>query len=391
MNQTSRAAGQGDERTFSIIHNIPSPYRLHLFAALGRALEARRYRLHVHFMARAHGDRPHWAAEAEGIPFAHTFWRDIGPTVRGKEWHLNPGLIARLFVRPSDVVMVGGPWDSLTGASATFASLRSHRIGWFESNTLTPGRTTGVALQIKRSLLLQYDVLAVPGEEGAKIGLRFLGGPRRPIARLPNLIDERRFAPDPTGTARAAVRAELGLAPGERLALWVARLTWEKGISEFLSTIEPATLAGWRLVIVGDGPLRADVDRVLRERGYGERVQILAARTYAAMPDLYRAADLFVLPSVYDLNPLSVVEAMHSGLPLLVSRRTGNFPEAFHENGWSLDPFDKDDVRRAARAAFGAVPAQLAAMGQRSRALAAETWATERAVDRFLDDALPRT
>jgi glycosyltransferase involved in cell wall biosynthesis len=379
-----------DQRTFRIVHNIPSPYRLHLFEVIGRVLRGRGYRLHVDFMARGYRDRPHWAVESSAIPFAHTFWHDVGPRVRGKDWHLNPGLIARLVGKPSDVVMVGGPWDSLTGAAATFASARSHRIGWFESNTKTPGRTTGAALQIKRNLLLQYDVLAVPGEEGEKIALQFLGGPRRPIARLPNLVDERRFTPDPSGAGRAAGRADLGVGPDERLAIWVARLTWEKGIVEFLSAIDPPMLAGWRLVIVGDGPLRADAERVLRERGYGERVQIVPARAYAQMPDLYRAADLFVLPSVYDLNPLSVVEAMHSGLPLLVSRRIGNFPEALHDNGWALDPFDAEDVRRATREAFAADLPRLAAMGARSRALAAETWASERAVGRFLDEVLPR-
>jgi glycosyltransferase involved in cell wall biosynthesis len=388
MNQTPAGPRPG-RRTFSIVHNIPSPYRLHLFEVMGRLLSERGYDLNVDFMARTHGDRPHWAAEAEAVPLNHTFWRDWGPRLRGKEWHLNPGLAGRLVSRPSDVVLVGGPWDSLTGAIATFASARSHRIGWFESNTSSPGRTTGVALRIKRALLLQYDVIAVPGAEGAKVALQFLGGPRRPIVRLPNIVDERRFNPSSSEERRRAVRAELGALAGERLALWIARLSPEKGLIEFLSAIEPPILDGWVLVIIGDGHQRSAIEGVLRERGFGRRVRIVASRDYSSMPDLYRAADLFVLPSLEDPNPLSVVEAMHSGLPLLISKRIGNFPEAMDGNGWSLNPFDAADIGRAAKNAFGATPQQLAAMGARSRTIASVSWASEGAVSRFLDEALP--
>jgi glycosyltransferase involved in cell wall biosynthesis len=81
------------------------------------------------------------------------------------------------------------------------------------------------------------------------------------------------------------------------------------------------------------------------------------------------------------------VEALHSGLPILVSNRIGNYPEALREgeNGWGLDPMDPESVRAAARAAFGSSPEQRAAMGERSREIGVGHWSSRPAVERFLD------
>jgi glycosyltransferase involved in cell wall biosynthesis len=84
-----------------------------------------------------------------------------------------------------------------------------------------------------------------------------------------------------------------------------------------------------------------------------------------------------------------VVEALHSGLPLLVSHRIGNHAEAIREgeNGWTVDPVDEASVLRGIRAAFGASPEALRAMGEVSRAQARRTWRSEPAIDAFLDQA----
>jgi glycosyltransferase involved in cell wall biosynthesis len=60
----------------------------------------------------------------------------------------------------------------------------------------------------------------------------------------------------------------------------------------------------------------------------------------------YKNADVFVLPSYSDPSPLAVVEALFSGLPLLLSNRCGNHFEALveGENGFVFDPFDKADI-----------------------------------------------
>ncbi|MGC3999848.1 MAG: glycosyltransferase family 4 protein [Anaeromyxobacter sp.] len=378
------------DRSFEVVHNIPSPYRLHLFRTLGEELAVRGYRFRVHFMAAGHADRQHWKLSAPDLGFEHRFWPDLPLRVRGKAWHLNPTLLAHLVGSAPDVLMVGGPWDSLTAMLGSAVRRARLRVAWFEGNTSTPGRVAGLPVLFKRALLAGYHRFAVPGREGVAFA-RLIAGPaaeRRSLV-LPNIVDEKRFREERPQEA-AAVRAELGVRAGERLAIWPARLIRAKGVPEFLSNLHPTYLEGWRLAIIGEGPLERTARQICSERGLSERVVFKPSIPYERMPAAYQAADLFVLPSLNDQNPLSVVEAMHSGLPILVSTRIGNHPEALGDgaNGWSFDPADGAAARAAAAAAFGSPEAELRQRGEVSRRKAFEHWNSRSTVTRFLSGLL---
>lgn len=371
---------------FIVVHNIPSPYRLHLFRVLAERLGSRGHQLHVHFMAAGHSDRPHWHADEKDFGFASTTWRDVGPEIRGKRWHLNPGLIAAVLRAGASHVMIGGPWDSLTGFLVSLAPVSAKKIAWIEGNTKTPGIVSGVQGRTKRRLLSRCDFLAVPGEEGRSYAQLICGeraAPRTVI--LPNLVDEARFRGRRSEPVEA-VRARYGLRSDARLALWNARLIPEKGVIEFLSTIEAADLNGWQILLLGQGPLEPRIRELISARYPPEAVRLLPYVPYETMPAIYAAADLMLLPSLHDPNPLSIVEALHASLPLLVSDRIGNFPEALEEsaNGWSFSPFNPSSVRRAARAAFSADLDSLRRMGERSGIIAGRHWSSRGAVDGFL-------
>lgn len=72
-----------------------------------------------------------------------------------------------------------------------------------------------------------------------------------------------------------------------------------------------------RLMLVGDGELRDEVERAIRENNVSDSVILAGLRQ--DIPDLLQAFDLFVFPSIYEGMPLSVVEAQASGLPCVVS------------------------------------------------------------------------
>lgn len=377
---------------FALVHNIPSPYRLYLFRLLHEHLRERGIDFHVHFMAYGHADRPHWRPRAEELSFPHTFWRDIGPTIRHKAWHLNPGMIAELSRSCTDYLLVGGPWDSLTGMLISLLARRRVAIAWLESNTSTPGRITGMIGTVKRTLLGRYDFVTVPGLEGKRQLVLLWGGTsiNQQHVFLPNLIDERKFSPGwvpGNRLIREQKRREIGVDDQTRLALWPARLIPEKGIIEFLSILKPSLLTGWRILLLGKGPLEAKIQETIERCGLGSVVQVRSYVPYEEMPTFYQASDLFLLPSMQDPNPLSVVEALHSGLPLLVSKRIGNLPEALEEgsNGWSFDPSDSNDVIRVTSLAFNTSRKQLIAMGQNSVDRARAFWDSHVAIDRFID------
>ncbi len=376
-------------KTFALVHNIPSPYRLHLFRVMCERLKAREVAFHVHFMAQTHADRPHWVPAASDLGFDHTFWRDVGPTISGVKWHLNPGLVLSLRGSPPDYFMVGGLWDSLTTPLVSVLAPRQIGIGWFEGNTSAVGRVHGPIGVVKKALCARYQYLAVPGSEGEKYANIFLdGAPKTKVLTLPNIVDERRFLPRwqlPEDVWKGA-RNELGVASDDLVALWPARLVPVKGVLEFLSIIDRGLLRGWKVVILGQGPLEVEIQKLIQSKGLDSQVFVRPYLAYEKMPCVYAAADLFLLPSLYDPNPLSVVEALHSGLPILVSSSIGNYPEACYpeRNGWGLNPLDKTSVLQATERALSSSVDKLRAMGRESERIAKDFWGSTNAVERFL-------
>ena len=75
------------------------------------------------------------------------------------------------------------------------------------------------------------------------------------------------------------------------------------------------------LTLVGDGPLRGALEERARELGISERVRFAGRRTDTAA--FYRDCDLFVLLSDYEGMPMSIIEAMASGLPVVATRAGG--------------------------------------------------------------------
>jgi glycosyltransferase involved in cell wall biosynthesis len=120
-----------------------------------------------------------------------------------------------------------------------------------------------------------------------------------------------------------ALRTALGLRASERVVVAVGRLSREKGQCHLIRAAA-AWRGGARLVIVGDGPDRAALERLARDLGVGASV-IFAGMTNNVAP-YYALADVFVLPSLSEGSPNVLLEAMAAGLPV-VATRVGGVPE----------------------------------------------------------------
>ncbi len=132
-------------------------------------------------------------------------------------------------------------------------------------------------------------------------------------------------------TPRGEWRAREGFGPDDVLFACVARLAPQKNHALLLKAFAqgPAADPKARLLLVGDGSLRQQLQKQARKLGLAERVHFLGVRT--DIPDVLAAMDVFVLSSDWEGNPLAVVEAMASGLPI-VSTAAGGVPELM-ENG----------------------------------------------------------
>jgi glycosyltransferase involved in cell wall biosynthesis len=98
--------------------------------------------------------------------------------------------------------------------------------------------------------------------------------------------------------------------------------------------------AAWKLVVVGDGPMMAAIQRSIEDSGLEDSVQLPGWVTFERLPAYYGLAGAFVHASTKDTWGVVVNEAMAAGLPVIVSNRCGSALELVHEgqNGFTFDP-----------------------------------------------------
>lgn len=134
---------------------------------------------------------------------------------------------------------------------------------------------------------------------------------------VPNGIEVDSFAFNPNH--RRDVRERLGIADNEIVIGHVGRFQPQKNHGFVLRTFHELheSLPESVLLLVGDGPLREEMEREARDLGCGGAVRFLGAR--ADVPDLMQAMDVFFLPSLYEGLPLVLLEAQAAGLTCVIS------------------------------------------------------------------------
>jgi glycosyltransferase involved in cell wall biosynthesis len=96
--------------------------------------------------------------------------------------------------------------------------------------------------------------------------------------------------------------------------------------------------ASWDLVVLGDGPLKADLCHLISDLRLNEHVHLPGFKPYDELPVYYALANAFVHASTSEQWGLVVNEAIASGLPVIVSNRCGCAPELVNGNGFTFDP-----------------------------------------------------
>jgi glycosyltransferase involved in cell wall biosynthesis len=169
-----------------------------------------------------------------------------------------------------------------------------------------------------------------------------IGLPERKLRVVPNGIDPAPF----TRPADPALRTRLAGTPDRPLVLTAARLTPQKAIDVLLSAAVLVPEAVF--VIAGDGPERAALEARAKALGVAQRVRLLGARGDVA--ELLAACDLFVLPSLFEGLPLSVLEAMAAAKPVVATRIGGTVEAVVDgETGILVPPGDAGALAAAIR------------------------------------------
>jgi sugar transferase (PEP-CTERM/EpsH1 system associated) len=173
---------------------------------------------------------------------------------------------------------------------------------------------------------LSDKVLAV-SHQLRNIHSRRTGFPARKITVIHNGVDDQRFSPDPA--VRQRMRDELGISDGELCIGCVGSLFPVKSHITLLRALDTVARHGsWRLLVIGEGPERQNLENYLDGRSWKRQVSFLGSTD--RVPQLLKAMDVYVLPSLYEGISNALLEAMATALPVISSSAGGN-PEVVVE------------------------------------------------------------
>jgi UDP-glucose:(heptosyl)LPS alpha-1,3-glucosyltransferase len=136
-----------------------------------------------------------------------------------------------------------------------------------------------------------------------------------------NGVDLQSFHPRLRDTHRAQARSELGIPDGALTYLFVGSGFERKGVFRLLPAFSRGADAGAHLIVVGEDRAEARAQTLARDLHVEERVHFLGGRE--DVRPWYGAADVFVLPTLYDPFPNAALEAMACGLPVIVTPQCG--------------------------------------------------------------------
>jgi len=294
--------------------------------------------LEVMYMAKIEPNR-NWVIPGNSFNYKYKIYRGIHPVIGGFFAHFNPGLLFRLLKNDYDIAVVGGMASPTHWLAPFFIGGNKKQIMSIESNLYSVKRKKGVGFILKNNILQRANAYQVTGNPQIEyIKYFYPQASSKRFIRLPNLIDEDVFAHKVENLKKnkAFLRQKFGIENNTQMWLLPARLISIKGIMPFIKLLEG--VKGVKLFLLGDGELTQKIEGIIIERklpvvmvGFVQQEQVI---------EYYAAADLFVLPSLKDPSPLSPIEAIAAGLPLLVSSRIGNLEDVVQTNvnGWHYDP-----------------------------------------------------
>ena len=204
-----------------------------------------------------------------------------------------------------------------------------------------------------------------------ELALRCKVGRPDQIVVIPNGVDPTLFP----GTEGDTIRKEFDL-HGRVVVVVVSRLAPPKDITTLLkaAALLPEIC---KVLIVGDGELRPNAEELIRSMGLERKVYLAGNRS--DIPDILAASDLFVLSSLSEGLPITIIEAMMSALPV-VATSVGGVPELIDPGVGVLVPPKAPEMLARAITSIVSDPEMRNKMGQSGRQRALERFTQERMV-----------
>ncbi|MBL4885253.1 MAG: glycosyltransferase family 4 protein [Planctomycetaceae bacterium] len=224
------------------------------------------------------------------------------------------------------------------GVHASWLEQRSRTLNWFSRQSIAISSYHRYVLQAEKELFEHPRLRAVICNSRMvqqEISDRFSIDPTK-LKLIYNGVDTDLFHPD-LKKHRSVIRQQLNIPESAPLFLFVGSGFERKGVHRLLRAIQKVPDA--YAVVVGRDKSMKRTNRLARDLGIADRVRLVGAQNEVG--PYYGAADAFVLPTLYDPFPNSVMEAMASGLAVITSTKCGGAELIQNgENGFVCDALD---------------------------------------------------
>ena len=261
-----------------------------------------------------HFDRPGIAPLVEGLKKRGVHCEIVSPIVGRRLSHSLPRFVAQL--KQFDAAIFHAHLNWPLGCVYALVAARLAGVSTVATSHLysaiNGARHAFVKLHLQRAVVQRYIAVSDEVRKRLEGDLQI---PSSKVAVVRNGIPVDRFIARPKCGCRSALTAGLN-AP---VVLTPARLHPQKG---HVTLLEAAALVPNAVfLLAGDGPERHSLEAMAHALGIADRVRFLGQRS--DIPELLASSDVFVLPSLYEGLPLSVLEAMAAGKPVIATRIGG--------------------------------------------------------------------
>ncbi|SEM12256.1 Glycosyltransferase involved in cell wall bisynthesis [Chryseobacterium taichungense] len=322
--------------------NIIPPYRVFFYNLLEQTRKGSNFDFEVFFMRETESNR-NWNIDLNDLKFKYKIGNGLYLDIKGFFFHFNP-LLVKDLIKSKDEIILGGSWNNpnvmLIAFLKSIGLAKNTLSVWSEANYLTNESQAKNKLRdfLKKWFFRQIDgKFIIPGEMSVKSFAKW-DIPIHNIVYLPNVVSTNVFNTNKTVDKNNKLP----------VFLLVARLEENiKGIKNFMNAVGVENLRRIILKIAGTGSSYDNYLKYIKDHNLDDHVKLLGNLTQQEIGEEYKNADVFLLPSFSDPSPLSIVEAISSGLPVFVSDRCGNHFETVSEgkNGYIFDPSNHAEIK----------------------------------------------
>lgn len=262
-------------------------------------------------------------------------------------FYLISGILKTLrVVRKEHCDLIHAHWVIPTGFIAVIAGKMLGKpviITAHDADITTLPQRSKIAARIIRFTLHHADLIISVSQTLNDTIKRNLAIGSEKVRIIPLGIDQKRFK----GIDKQMARHRLNLPERSKIVLFVGALLEVKGLSYLFEAIpQVATRHKEALfVLIGQGPLEAELKAKAKNLNLEDRVKIEGSKSHEEIPLWVSAADILILPSLSEGLPMTVLEALAVGLPVVASR-VGALPEVVRngQNGMLIDPGNSGSI-----------------------------------------------